>query len=275
MHSQEADPLGGDREIERLGDLSTQQWRSGIAAWLGWTFDGLELHLFTLVAGPFVAELLNVSEKDPSVGYYSSLIQAAFLVGWALGGGLFGWVGDRTGRSRTLVLTILTYALFTGASFFAARWWHLMIFRFLAALGIGGEWAIGATLLSETWPRQWRPWIAAVLQTGVNVGVIAAMIAGYLLSGHHRAVFLVGILPALMVVWIRRSVPEPREWRDARGRQRAEQPSVVDLFRSNIRRTTLLTILVCAFLALGALGLHVLVPATSAESARPCQLDRW
>jgi MFS family permease len=244
----EADAPGKGREVQRLRDLSPQQWRSGVAAWLGWAFDGLELHLYTLVAAPFVAELLNVDRTDDAVGYYGSLIQGAFLVGWALGGGLFGWVGDRLGRSRTLVLTILCYALFTGASFFAARWWHLLIFRFLAALGIGGEWAIGATLLSETWPRQWRPWIAAVLQSGVNLGVIAAMIAGYLLSGYPpRAVFLVGILPALIVVWIRRSVPEPHEWREARGRQHTERPGVVDLFRGAIRRTTLLTILVCAF----------------------------
>ncbi len=243
----DAAAISGGPEVQRLSDLSPQQWRSGIAAWLGWTFDGLELHLYTLVATPFVAELLNVAKNDDSVGYYSSLIQGAFLVGWALGGGVFGWIGDRMGRSRTLVLTILTYALFTGASFFAARWWHLMIFRFLAALGIGGEWAIGATLLSETWPRQWRPWIAAVLQTGVNVGVIAAMIAGYLLSGlAPRWVFLVGILPALIVVWIRRSVPEPREWREALSRQRVERPAVLDQFRGNIRRTTVLTILVCA-----------------------------
>jgi MFS family permease len=244
----EADPPESGREAQRLRDLSPQQWRSGIAAWLGWTFDGLELHLYTLVAAPFVAELLRVSEKDESVRYYSSLIQGAFLVGWALGGGLFGWVGDRLGRSRALVLTILTYALFTGASYFATQWWQLLIFRFLAALGIGGEWAIGATLLSETWPRKWRPWIAAVLQSGVNVGVIAAMIAGYLLSGfEHRTVFLVGIVPALIVVWIRRSVPEPQEWREARGRQQSDRPGVLDLFRGKVRRTTVLTILVCAF----------------------------
>jgi MFS family permease len=242
-----ADVPSSSREVERLRDLSPQQWRSGVAAWLGWTFDGLELHLYTLVAAPFVAELLYVGEKDDSVRYYSSLIQAAFLVGWALGGGLFGWVGDRVGRSRALVLTILTYALFTGVSFFAARWWHLLIFRFLAALGIGGEWAIGATLLSETWPRRWRPWIAAVLQSGVNVGVIAAMIAGYFLSGHHRAVFLVGILPALIVVWIRFAVPEPKEWRDAHARQQTRGPGILDLFRGSILRTTLFTILVCSF----------------------------
>src|SRR5499433_1929901 len=127
---------------------------------------------------------------------YSSWIQAAFLIGWALGGGFFGRVGDLLGRSRALSLTIITYALFTGLSSFAQTWWHLLIFRFLAALGIGGEWAVGSSLLSETWPRRWRPWIAAVLQTGVNVGVLLASLATFLLAGHHRAVFLVGVLPA-------------------------------------------------------------------------------
>ena len=235
-------------DVERLGDISPQQWRSGIAAWLGWTFDGLELHLYTLVAAPFVAELLQVDRKDDAVGYYSSLIQAAFLLGWALGGGVFGWIGDRLGRSQTLVLTILTYALFTGGSYFAATWWHLLIFRFLAALGIGGEWAVGAALLSETWPRRWRPWIAAVLQTGVNLGIIAAMIVGGILSNLPcRDLFLVGILPALVVVWIRRAVPEPREWCEAQRRQKSKQPGIRDLFRGQIRRTTVLTILVCGF----------------------------
>ena len=80
------------------------------------------------------------------------------------------------------MLTILTYALFTGLSFFAQTWWHLLIFRFLAALGIGGEWAVGASLLSETWPRNWRPWLAAVLQTAVNIGILLATLATYLLA---------------------------------------------------------------------------------------------
>src|SRR5438105_2600580 len=158
-------PSGQD--VTRLQDLSPQQWKSGIAAWLGWLFDGLDMHLYVLVAAPFVAELLGTeNERDPQVGYYSSWIQAAFLIGWALGGGFFGRIADRVGRSRALMLTILTYAAFTGLSYFAQTWWQLLAFRFLAALGIGGEWAIGASLLSETWPRRWRPWMAAVLQTG-------------------------------------------------------------------------------------------------------------
>ena len=163
------------------------------------------MHLYVLVAAPFVAELLGVmDQKDPQVGYYSSWIQAAFLIGWALGGGLFGRIADRMGRSRALMLTILTYALFTGLSFFGETWWQLLIFRFLAALGIGGEWAVGASLLSETWPRQWRPWMAAVLQTGVNLGVLLAGLANFLLADFpKRYVFLVGVMPAFLVLWIR------------------------------------------------------------------------
>src|SRR5262249_58817891 len=112
-------PASSGQEVTRLRDLTPQQWKSGLAAWLGWLFDGLDMHLYVLVAAPFVAELLGVtSEKDPLVGYYSSWIQAAFLIGWALGGGFFGRVADRLGRSRALTLTILTYALFTGLSFF-------------------------------------------------------------------------------------------------------------------------------------------------------------
>lgn len=232
-----------------LRSLSAAQWKSGAAAWLGWLFDGLDMHLYTLVAIPFVAELLQADQRDPAVGRCSAWIQAAFLFGWALGGGLFGRVGDRLGRSRALVLTILTYALFTGLSFFATTWWHLLIFRFLAALGIGGEWAVGAALLSETWPRHWRPWLAAVLQTAVNIGTVLASLAVYLLAAYpHRTVFLVGVLPALLVLWVRRAVPEPKEWHVAHAQAGAEAPGLVDLFRGEVRRVTVLTLFVCSFL---------------------------
>jgi MFS family permease len=230
-----------------LRRISAQQWRSGIAAWLGWTFDGLDMHLYTLVAAPFVAELLGgLRTTDPSVGRYSSIIQGAFMLGWALGGGFFGRVGDRLGRARALSLTVLTYAAFTGLSFFAQAWWHLLIFRFLAALGIGGEWAVGASLLAETWPRQWRSWIAATLQTGVNVGILMAAGANQILAkAPPRYLFLVGVLPALLVFWIRRAVPETAEWREAKAQAAQEVPTVRDLFRGEVRRVTLWVILVC------------------------------
>ncbi len=227
--------------------LSPRQWKSGIAAWLGWMFDGLDMHLYTLVAAPFVALLLGgLVTTDPAVGKYASLIQGAFLLGWAVGGGVFGWIGDRLGRSRTLSFTVLTYAVFTGLSFFAETWWQLMILRFLAALGIGGEWAVGASLISETWPKPWRPWLAAVLQCGVNVGILGAGLANFLMAGAPpKYLFLVGVLPALLVFWIRRAVPEPEEWHAARAQAQHHQPGIADLFRGETRRITLWVMIVC------------------------------
>ena len=229
----------------RLRDLSSNQWKSGLAAWLGWLFDGLDIHLFTLVAVPLVAELLHTDPRHPDVAHHGSLIQASFMVGWALGGALFGRMGDLIGRTRALSLTILFYAGFTGLGYFATEWWHLLIFRFLAALGIGGEWAVGASLLAETWPKSWRPWIAATLQTGVNLGILIACFFGWLLQSEPpRTIFLVGVLPALLVLWIRKSVPETEEWHSHRSGKTAP-PGLADLFRGPLARTTWIALLLC------------------------------
>ncbi|AMV24724.1 Putative sialic acid transporter [Gemmata sp. SH-PL17] len=237
------------KEVTRLRDISPQQWKSGAAAWLGWMFDGLDMHLYVLVATPFVAELIGLKhdETNPEVRKHASMIMAAFLFGWALGGGFFGRIADRIGRSRALVFTILTYAICTGLGAVAQTWWQLMIFRFLAALGIGGEWAIGASILSETWPKKWRPWIAAVLQSGVNVGVMIAAAAFYFMADlPERYVFLVGVAPAFIVLWIRKAVPEPEEWAGAREAAAANAPRFSDLFRPPVRRITVLTLVVCS-----------------------------
>ncbi len=248
-------------EATHLRELTPQQWKSGVAAWLGWMFDGLELHLYTLVALPLVVQLLGVANAlDPAVKEKGAYIQAAFLVGWAAGGAFFGRLGDLLGRSRALSLTILTYALCTGLCAFSQTWWQLMIFRFVAAVGIGGEWAVGASLLAETWPKAWRPWIAAVLQSGVNLGIlIAAGLVGVLSivmpPGSERWVFLIGVLPALLVYWIRRHVPEPESWR--RAEAAAEQkPGVRDLFRGATASITWRTTVVCA-LSLSAWWLFI------------------
>ena len=227
--------------------LSAQQGKSGIAAWLGWMFDGLDMHLYTLVAAPFVAQLTGAtSTAEPAVANHASIIQAAFLLGWALGGGFFGCLGDRFGRARTLSLTVLTYAAFTGLSCFAQTWWQLRLLRLLAALGIGGEGAVGASLLAETWPRHWRPWVAAGLQSGVNSGILCAGLANYLMAGAPPGhLFLVGVLPALLVFWIRRAVPEPVEWHIARAGAQHHEPSRPELFRGQTRRVTVWVMIVC------------------------------
>ena len=235
----------------RLGDITSRQWKSGTAAWLGWLFDGLEIHLYTLVATPLVVHLLgSATSSDPAVKEKSAYIQAAFLVGWALGGAFFGRLGDRIGRSRALSLTILTYAVCTGLCAAAQTWWQLMLFRFLAALGIGGEWAVGAALLAETWPRAWRPLLSAVLQTAVNLGILFAASFVTLLSflphpPPDRWVFLIGVAPALLVFWIRRQVPESDAWRHAES-ESASKPGLRDLFRGKVAPITWHTSAVCA-----------------------------
>ena len=246
------DASSAPREATRLREISPQQWKSGVAAWLGWMFDGLEMHLYTLVAAPFVMQLLATTDAaNPEIKEKSAYIQAAFLVGWALGGAFFGRLGDLLGRSRTLALTILTYALFTGLCSFSQTWWQLMLFRFVAALGIGGEWAVGASLIAETWPKAWRSWLAAILQSGGNVGVLLAtlfvgLLATLLPSGSERWVFVVGVLPAFLVYWIRRHVPEPETWQRAEARAHHHNPGLLDLFRGEVLSTTLRTTLVCA-----------------------------
>ncbi|HET6407597.1 MAG TPA: MFS transporter [Chthoniobacteraceae bacterium] len=240
--------MHASKEAETYSDLTPQQKKSGLAAWLGWLFDGLDMHLYTLVAIPFVAQLMSLPQEDKEVSVKASLIQGAFLVGWAVGGAFFGRIGDLIGRSRALVLTILTYACFTGLSYFAQTWWHLLGFRFLAALGIGGEWAVGASLLAETWPRRWRPWMAAVLQTAVNCGVLLACLAGFFLADHparERVIFLVGIFPALITLWIRKAVPEPEVWAHAH-EERKSAGGIPALFRPPLLRTTLIVVTVCA-----------------------------
>ncbi len=249
-------------EATRLSEITSHQWKSGIAAWLGWLFDGLELHLYTLVATPLVIQLLHApSGADPEVKEKTAYIQAAFLIGWAVGGAFFGRLGDILGRSRALALTVLTYAVCTGLCAFSQTWWQLMIFRFVAALGIGGEWAVGSSLLAETWPKAWRPWLAAVLQSGVNIGILFAAAIVWLLSRFpqpipERYVFLIGAGPALLVFWIRKRVPEPAVWQHAENKAHHHNPSLRELFRGRLASLTLRTTTVCA-LSLSAWWLFI------------------
>jgi MFS family permease len=235
-------------------DLTKQQTKSLIAAWLGWAFDGLDGFLYVLVGFPFVTQLVarehgttveQVRATDSLSGevtFKATMIQAFFLIGWAIGGAVFGRLGDRLGRSRTLTLTVLTYACFTGLSFFAGAWWHLLIFRFVAALGIGGEWAAGSALVSETLPPRYRAWASATLQSGYMIGCIAAALTTTWLSRFEpRWVFLVGVVPAFATVWIRWAVPEPEQWRKQAAT--STPPPVSALLSRELRRTTVLTIL--------------------------------
>ncbi|HLK13833.1 MAG TPA: MFS transporter [Fimbriimonadaceae bacterium] len=220
--------------------LTPTQKKAFFAAWLGWGFDGLDSYIYSLVALPFVRELLRPGAPLSEIALKAGIIQAVFLVGWAIGGAIFGRVGDRLGRARTLTLTILIYALFTGASFLAQEWWHLLIFRFISSLGIGGEWAAGSALVSETLPRKYKHLSGGVLQNAYIVGIIAAALTvGALGKFSPRWVFLIGMTPALITLWIRRAVPEPEEWQGERTAK--EMPTASALFKAPVLSTTLFT----------------------------------
>jgi MFS family permease len=232
--------------------IDKKQGTAFLAAWLGWAFDGLDGFMYGLIALPFVSELIHHAKgvpADAETKAKAAIIQAVFLAGWALGGAVFGRIGDKIGRTKTLTLTILFYACFTGLSAVSTEWWHLMIFRFLAALGIGGEWAAGAALVSETLDKKYRHYGSAILQSGYMAGMLMAALATKLIA-EPRMVFLVGVLPAFATLWIRKAVPEPEEWAGASAKEAT--PPISALFGRDVIKTTLKVLVMSAITLCGA-----------------------
>ena len=166
------------------------QWLVLAAALLGWMFDGVEMGLFPAVGPSALHDLLGLTGTDTTlIGQWNSYITAGFLLGAACGGILFGWLGDRIGRVRAMALSILTYSLFTAACFFITAAWQFAALRFIAALGMGGEWALGVALVVECWPERFRPVLAGVIGAAGNLGylMIAAAVTRFPVTpGHWR-----------------------------------------------------------------------------------------
>ncbi len=188
------------------------------AALLGWMFDGLEMGLFPLIARPALQEMQaahGALAGDAFVGTWMGIVTAAFLLGAALGGGVFGWLGDRIGRVRALSFSILCYSVFTGLAYFAHTPWQLTALRFVAALGMGGEWSLGVALVMEVWPEKHRPMLAGVIGAAANVGFALIAVVGIFFSvtvDSWRWVVLIGALPALLTFFVRLFVPESEKW---------------------------------------------------------------
>ncbi len=215
------------------------KWMALTAALLGWLFDGLEMGLFPLVANPALKELLPPGESIPK---WFGIITAFFLVGAATGGVLFGWLGDRIGRVRAMMLSVLTYALVSGLCGFATNAWQIGILRFIAALGMGGEWSLGVALINEIWPDRSRAFLAGLIGAAANVGYLLIAVVGMGLSSFvqetgqflravglseettatllsnqgWRLLMMFGALPALLTFLIRLYVPESTRWEDER-----------------------------------------------------------
>lgn len=198
--------------------LSRNQVRGFWAAWGGWTLDGMDSFIYALVLVPSLRDLLprsGIAATKGNIGFYGGLLFALFLVGWGMAF-LWGPVGDKFGRVRTLMLTILWYSTFTFLSAFAMSVWQLAVLRLLAGVGIGGEWAMGGTFVAEEWPENRRRTGAGLMHTGYYVGIFLAAVANYAIGSRFgwRAMFAVGGVPALLLAWIRHGVSEPARWLD-------------------------------------------------------------
>ncbi len=216
------------------------------AALLGWMFDGMEMGIFPLVARPALQEMQTAAGivGEGFVQQWMGFVTAAFLLGAAAGGLVFGWLGDRIGRVRAMTGSILCYSLFTGLCYFATEPWHLALLRFIAALGMGGEWALGVALVMETWPEGKRPLLAGLIGAAANVGycLIAVLaIVFHVTSDSWRWVMLVGAAPAALTFFIRLFVPESERWQ-ASVRTSDAHP-LREIFSPALRRRTLFAIL--------------------------------
>ena len=185
----------------------------------------MDATIYAQVMQPALHDLLHGvgggSASAETIGWYGGIIFSIFLIGWAVGGVAFGVAADNFGRTRTLVVTILIYAVFTGMAALSRTWWQLALFRFVTALGIGGEWAAGASLVAEVWPEEKRARAAGLLQSAWAAGFLMAAIIALLLREHGwRPVFVVGIGPAVVALLVRLWVKEPERWVNARAEER-------------------------------------------------------
>jgi len=246
------------------GRLERGQWMVLIAAFLGWMFDGLELGIGPVAVRSALIDLLGYAgpgKLDPAqegaVAAWNGGITAAFLLGAAAGGLMFGWLGDKIGRVKAMTISILFYSLFTGLCYFATSAWHLAFLRFLGALGMGGEWSLGVALVMECWPAKHRPLLSGIIGAAANVGflLISAVAWAFPITPDAwRWVMIVGALPALLTFFIRLFVPESERWKSCVEKATEPQQPAREIFRPGLRRHTWIAIGLSAVALIGTWG---------------------
>ena len=222
--------------------LTKGQWFALVAALLGWMFDGVEMGLTPIVARPALQDLLNVTD-DALVAVWNGRIVACFLLGAACGGLAFGWLGDKVGRVRAMIVSVLTYSIFMGCGYFARESWHLAALLIMSALGMGGQWSLGVALVMECWPERHRPKLAGVMGAASNVGFLMIAAVGLCFAVTReswRWLMLVGASPALLALFITFKVPESERWKESK--KKGSGNPLLEIFKPGLRRKTLLAI---------------------------------
>ena len=219
------------RSLQWLTGATTAQKRALLTTSLGWMLDSMDMMLFSLV-------LVDLERDLHMSAATAGLLMTLTLISAAIGGVFFGWLADKIGRLHALIFSMLIYSIFTAACGLAHSVVQLGIFRFLLGLGIGGEWAAGGALVAETWPDEHRGKAIGIAQASWAVGYALGATITAVIMPHFgwRAVFFVGVLPALVTIWIRRSVKEPEIWR-----QKAATMPLRSIFQGKLGRATLIT----------------------------------
>ena len=228
-------------------------------AWLGWLFDGMEMGLYSLIAVPALKDLLQTTDMV-KIGPYVGVMFALFLLGASVGGFIFGRLGDKIGRVKTMVITVLVYSVFTGLSAFAVSAWQFGACRFIGAMGLGGEWGLGVALVMETWPNAKRPLLAGILGMSANVGFICSSLLGLAVgTSGWRTLLLLGLIPSIFAFFIRLAVKEPERWLQAK--KRGEKADLGQLWRPPLRRRTILACFISSIVLVGTWGVFQWIPS--------------
>ena len=233
------------------------QWNVLWAAMLGWGLDGMDVMLYAFA-------LTTIQKEFSFTSAEAGGLASITLLGSAIGGLVFGYIADRFGRARALIFSILFYSFFTAATASAHSVVELLFWRFLVGLGLGGEWAAGSVLVAEVWPAEHRGKAIGLVQSGWAFGYIgAALLAAGIMPNHGwRVLFLIGVAPALLTLWVRRHVTEPEIWLASQREQRSRKSSNLNLiFHAPYLRNTALAILLSSFLMFAYWGLFNWVPA--------------
>jgi MFS family permease len=240
-------------------EITLQQWRSLVAALLGWMLDGMDIMLYAFA-------LSSIRTEFGLDAAHAGALASATLVASAFGGVLFGLLADRIGRARALVYSILTYSIFTALTATSHSLLELVVWRTLVGLGLGGEWSAGSVLVSETWPARHRGKAIGLMQSGWAIGYILAALGAALIIPRFgwRPLFVLGVLPALLTVWIRQRVPEPTIWlAGRRSTPVPESPSgnrLREILRPPLLGRTLVASFTATFVLFAYWGLFTWIP---------------
>jgi MFS family permease len=246
--------------------LSRYHWLVFIVCSLGWAFDCMDQHLFTYSRAKAIGDLMSIDSASDRASNLAALATSIMIIGWATGGIIFGIIGDKFGRARTMVFTILIYSLLTGWSAFSFTIWDFMVIRFLAGIGIGGQFAVGASLLAETMPAPARPYVLGIMQVLSAVGNIGASLIAMTFTelaamnllpmSDWRCIFLFGSFPAVLAYFVVRYIREPDSWKASVKDGRKNVGSVKELFTNpTLRKHVILGMILATTGVIGAWGI--------------------